>query len=94
LFPTYEMMDVKEKTERSAGSKGYEEDTEDEGPRTGRYVNSVQKLLNGVRRAEAKARKLEEAQLMAETKWQKFKDSLQKSYVEEKAKFQDKIDTL
>ena len=95
LFPTLEMMDAAEPKERSAGSKGYDmEHMEDTAPKTGQYVSGVQRLLNGVRKAEAKTRKLEEAQTTLEKKWTRFKESLKESFVAERAKYYEKKEKI
>ena len=58
------------------------------------YHKGIQKVLNGLRKSESKARKLEEERDDMEAKWLLFQQNLTDSYLEERAKYREKADRL
>ena len=86
LFPTLEMMSVQAPSRGSVSSAGQQDD-QDTSVGTGGYVKGVQKLLNGVRKAEARSREVEEDAAGLEAQWKRFQEGLQETFIKERTKY-------
>ena len=92
-FPNFENMQYKARPERGQPSAAVM--AVDEGlPAATQYINGVQKILNGIRKAEGKARRLEEEQHDLNEKWAAFQKGLKDAYVRERARYKEKIARL
>ena len=58
------------------------------------YVTGVQKILNGFRKTESKARKLEDEKADLESRWLEFQKGLRKAFLADRSKYMDKMDKL
>jgi len=89
-FPGFEEMKPKPRQEQARRTADIME--VDAGvPMVGDYMKSVQRSLNNFRKAEGRARKIEEMKTETDAKWDEFKKSLQESFLKERQKYQDKV---
>ncbi|CAE7036913.1 unnamed protein product [Symbiodinium sp. CCMP2592] len=96
LFPSFETMtaEVPGPSSRVAQRTKTDMDIDEEAPTNGMVVKGVQKLLNGLRKAEGKARRLDEESEELQQKWVNYKQKLQDTYVKERAKYQEKLQKI
>ncbi|CAE7693995.1 glpV, partial [Symbiodinium sp. CCMP2456] len=92
-FPSFEEMKIKNKGDRTH-QRQETMDVDESEPSAGGYLRGFQKILNGLRKAETRARKLEQECQDTDDKWAAFQQSLKDSYVKERAKHREKIGRL
>ena len=61
---------------------------------TGGAMRIMQKLINGVRRSEARLRKLEAEETEVDAKWKTFQDGLKKAFITERARFMERKEKI
>ncbi|CAE7191431.1 unnamed protein product [Symbiodinium sp. CCMP2456] len=88
-FPGFEEMKPKPRQEQARRTADIME-VDAGAPMVGDYMKSVQRSLNNFRKAEGRARKIEEMKTETDAKWDEFKKSLQESFLKERQKYQDK----
>ncbi|CAE7710018.1 unnamed protein product [Symbiodinium sp. CCMP2592] len=95
-FPSFEMMDASSSSapQRPMAPTRVAMEIDEEPVTTSQMARGVQRLLNGLRKSEGKARRLEEEKEALLGKWAAFKEELQQSFVKEKAKFNERMTKL
>ena len=67
----------------------------DEGaPQGSDYVKDVQHILSCFRKAQIKARKVEETKAETDAKWTEFQQAPKESFIKERKKHHDKVSRL
>ena len=81
-FPKYQDMDANPASV-NAGAKEMAEDTEDGQTR----IPVLQKLINNIRKAEAKARKCKEMRAKRESQWSQYQEEVKKHFLGQRAEY-------
>ncbi|CAE7419468.1 unnamed protein product [Symbiodinium sp. CCMP2592] len=89
-FPSFEAMDPAGMTQRNARPKDAME-VDEEPPASGQVARGMQKVLNNLRRAEVKSRRLEEDRTELQQKRETYRRELQQGFIREKHKFQERL---
>ncbi|CAE7241546.1 unnamed protein product, partial [Symbiodinium sp. CCMP2456] len=89
-FPTLDMMEAGSSTASRSQPRASDMDVDEENPTTGQLTKGVQKLLNTMRRAEGRARKLSEEKEALQYKWDTFQQELKDSFIKERARFRER----
>ena len=91
-FPGYEMMQPKQARQQPDGrSPGYTEPTEGDGSQTGELMHHIQKLINTIRKADARTRKSDKEKEEVSGKWESFQDGLKQAFIKERTKVQERL---
>eukprot|EP00439_Symbiodinium_sp_Y106_P031315 s3300_g3.t1 len=94
-FPTFEMMQPAARPDSSSSQQPTDVIMiEDAASGASEYVKRVQKVLNGFRKTESKARRLESDKEDLEAKWVEFQKGLRKAFLADRTKYMDKMDKL
>ncbi|CAE7282967.1 unnamed protein product [Symbiodinium sp. CCMP2592] len=93
-FPSFETMEAGSSSTRSTTKPKDSMEIDDEAPSNGQVTRGVQKVLNSLRKAEGKARRLAEDKAETQKKWAAWREELQQSFLKEKKRYQDRIDKI
>ncbi|CAE7197338.1 unnamed protein product [Symbiodinium sp. CCMP2592] len=93
-FPSFETMEAGSSSTRSTTKPKDSMEIDDEAPSNGQVARGVQKVLNSLRKADGKARRLAEDKVETQKKWAAWREELQQSFLKEKKRYQDRIDKI
>ncbi|CAE7268693.1 unnamed protein product [Symbiodinium sp. CCMP2592] len=93
-FPSFEAMDAGGTGARSSTRTRDRMEADEDANNNPQVARGVQRVLNGLRKAEGKARRLEEERTELERKWNVYRQELQQTFIQEKRRFQDRLSKL
>ncbi|CAE7763408.1 unnamed protein product [Symbiodinium sp. CCMP2456] len=96
MFPAFDRMPASSSGgDRHAHWDGAEHvDHQERSRGAGDYVNGVQKVLNNVRKAEGRARRLAADRKAMDEKWAAFREELKASFIKERGRYSEKVARL